>query len=142
MWAPKTQALPTQRPCSISCMASLIAPGATIQVYWAAESPAAQDWFTIIDRIWHNPQKGDPPSPQVLSISWTFVGGDDVIGSLVSSATIDEISADFQDMANTGITNLVASGGGGSLGWNSVEMAMREGGNLSEAHVGYPASDP
>jgi hypothetical protein len=126
------------------CTASLIAPGATIQVYWGNDSLNTQDWFTIIDRIWHNPQKGDPPSPQVLSISWTLVGGDDVItsGGVVSSATIDEISADFQDMANAGITILVASGDGGSLGWNDAQKATAQGGNTDEAHVAYPASDP
>jgi hypothetical protein len=38
----------------------------------------------------------------VLPLLVEHVGGDDVItpGGLVSSATIDEISADFQDMAN------------------------------------------
>lgn len=126
------------------CTASLIAPGATIQVYWGNDSLTAQDWFTIIDRVWHTPQKGDPPSPQVLSISWTLVGGDDVIksGGMISSAVIDEISADFQDMANAGITILVASGDGGSLGWNNIPTAQAQGGNINEAHVGYPASDP
>jgi hypothetical protein len=57
------------------CTASAVAPGATIQVYWGNDSLTAQDWFTIIDRIWHNPQKGDPPAPQILSISWTLIGG-------------------------------------------------------------------
>jgi kumamolisin len=60
---------------------------------------------------------------------------------VVSSATIDEISADFQDMANAGITILVASGDGGSLGWNTIPTAMVQGGKLNEAHVAYPASD-
>jgi Pro-kumamolisin, activation domain len=126
------------------CTASVVAPGATIQVYWGADPTSAQDWFTTIDRIWHNPQKGDPPSPQIVSISWTLVGGDDVIksGGTVSSATIDEISADFQDMANAGITILVASGDGGSLGWNDTATAAGQGGSISEAHVAYPASDP
>ena len=125
------------------CMASMVAPGATIQVYWGNDSLTANDWFTIIDRIWHNPQKGDSPAPQVLSISWTLVGGDDLITSgVVSSATIDEISADFQDMANAGITVLVASGDGGSLGWNTTASATAHGGNPNEAHVAYPASDP
>ena len=129
------------------CTASAVAPGATIQVYWGNSTtslPSAQDWFTVVDRIWHNPQKGDPPGPQVLSISWTLVGGDDVItpGGIVSSATIDEISADFQDMANAGITILVASGDGGSLGWNNEATAIAQGGTTGEAHVAYPASDP
>jgi kumamolisin len=129
------------------CTASAVAPGATIQVYWGNSTttlPTAQDWSTVIDRIWHNPQKGDPPAPQVLSISWTLVGGDDVItpGGVVSSALIDEISADFQDMANAGITILVASGDGGSLGWNNAPTASAQGGNPNEAHVAYPGSDP
>jgi hypothetical protein len=128
------------------CIPLAVAPGATIQVYWGNDSLTAQDWFTIIDRIWHNPQKGDPPPPQIVSISWTLIGGDDVIapGALVSSATIDEISADFQDMANAGITILVASGDGGSLGWNDLNTASHDGGQgtLGDAHVPYPASDP
>ena len=125
-------------------MASMAAPEATIQVHWGNNSLTANDWFTIIDRIWHNPEKGDPPAPQVLSISWTLVGGDDLItpGGVVSSATIDEISADFQDMANAGITILVASGDGGSLGWNTTGAASAQGGKTNEAHVAYPASDP
>jgi hypothetical protein len=126
------------------CTASAIAPNATIQVYWGADSTTAQDWFNIIDRIFHNPKAGDPPHPQVLTISWTLIGGDDFItpGGVVSTAVINEISSDFKDMAFAGITVLVASGDGGSLGWNNTTQAMHYPGALGHPHVAYPASDP
>ncbi|MGA7633188.1 MAG: S53 family peptidase [Terriglobales bacterium] len=124
------------------CTASAVAPGATIQVYWGADSTSAQDWFNIINRIFHSPQSGDPPHPQVLSISWTLIGGDDFIttAGIVSSATVDEISSDFKEMALAGITIFAASGDGGSLGWNNTMDAPP--GALGKAHVAYPASDP
>jgi hypothetical protein len=48
-------------------------------------------------------------------------------------------------MANAGITLLVASGDGGSLGWNNAATAGAQGAlgaALDEPHVAYPASDP
>jgi hypothetical protein len=127
------------------CVASAIAPGAKIQVYWGGtDELSGQVWFDVIDRIWHNHQAGDPPAPQVVSISWTLIGGDDFIATSgeVSPALINEISSDFQDMAMAGITVLVASGDGGSLGWNSTAQAGGHPGALGKAHVSYPASDP
>ena len=127
------------------CVASAIAPGAKIQVYWGAtDELSGQVWFDVIDRIWHNPQAGDPPAPQVVSISYTLIGGDDFISksSEVTSALIEEISSDFQDMAMAGITILVASGDGGSLGWNTTTQAGPYPGALGKAHAAYPASDP
>src|ERR1022692_2956228 len=50
-----------------------------IQVYWGSDFTSAQEWFTVIDRIFHKPQAGDPPHPDVVSISWTLIGGDDFI---------------------------------------------------------------
>ena len=124
------------------CTASAVAPGAQIQVYWGGDPTTAQDWFTVIDRIFHKPQAGDPPHPDVLSISWTLIGGDDFITAtgVVSTATINEISSDFRDMALAGITVLVASGDGGSLGWNNPAVVPPTA--HGNAHVAYPAGDP
>ncbi|HKD06654.1 MAG TPA: S53 family peptidase [Bryobacteraceae bacterium] len=124
------------------CTASAVAPGAKMRVYWGNASSSAQDWFTVIDRIFH-PKAGDPtPAPDVVSISYTLIGGDDFItpSGVVSTATINEISSDFQDMAMAGITVLVASGDGGSLGWNNSAAAPPSA--HGKAHVAYPASDP
>lgn len=125
------------------CTASAVAPGATIQVYWVGGSQSDQDWFNAIDRIFHNPKAGDPLHPNVLSISWTLIGGDDYITpgtDGVSAALVNEISSDFKDMTAAGITVLAASGDGGSLGWNTTNSLPP--GAIGKAHVAYPASDP
>jgi hypothetical protein len=127
------------------CVASAIAPGAQIQVYWGGtDELSGQAWFDVIDRIWHSPKAGDPPAPTVVSISYTLIGGDDFIStsSEVSAALINEISTDLQEMALAGITVLVAAGDGGSLGWNNTTQAGGYPGALGKAHVAYPASDP
>jgi hypothetical protein len=119
------------------CVAASVAPKATIQVYFGSDSLSGSDWFTVLNRVAH-PLGADPPAPDVVSISWTLIGADDQItpGGLVSTALVKQISAVFQEMAALGMTVFVASGDGGSNGWNNPAQAD------GKAHVVYPASDP
>ena len=119
------------------CVASSVAPGAKIQVYFGPVAPEAQDFFNVIDRIAH-PKAGDPPMVTVLSISYSLVGADDDITPMgvYPSMLFNEMSSDFQDMAAKGVTVFAASGDGGSNGWNNESKAD------GKAHVAYPGSDP
>jgi hypothetical protein len=119
------------------CVASAVAQKAAVHVYYGTDSTSASNWFTTLNRVAH-PQPGDPAPPTVVSISWALIGADDKItgGGTVSTALVDQISGVFQEMAALGMTVFVASGDGGSNGFNNPAEAD------GKAHVAYPASDP
>ncbi len=119
------------------CVAFAVAQKAAVHVYFGSDSTSASDWLTTLNRVAH-PKTGDPAAPNVVSISWALIGADDQIttGGTVSTALVNEISAVFQEMAALGMTVFVASGDGGSNGFNNPADAD------GKAHVAYPASDP
>jgi kumamolisin len=120
------------------CIAGLIAPSATIAIYFAKPDPmqpgaTGQNWIDTINRMVH-PKQGDP-IPTVISISAHLVSGDDfdtIMSEGMTSANINMLHNFFQDAMIKNIAVLAASGDKGS---------SRDRPDL-KAHVHYPASDP
>ncbi len=118
------------------CIASTVAKGATIAVYFTTYDE--KGWWDLITRV-VTPNAGDLPAgvapPSVLSSSFYVSNGDDqatLTASGISINWIEAASEAFQDCAVQGVTVCVCSGDNGT--------DAREGDG--KAHVWYPATDP
>ncbi len=113
------------------CVASAVAQGATIAIYFA---PCTQKgWVDAIGRVVH-PNPGDP-TPSVLSTSWYLSRGDDaqtLLSDGVTTAGINVLTILFLEAAWLGMTVFASCGDKGS------DSGVGDG----KAHVQYPGSDP
>ncbi len=105
-----------------------VAQGAHINVYFTTWDE--NGWVRAIKRAVH-PHAGER-RPSVLSISWDWAEFDSLGHLSWTKATIDAVSATFQEAAMFGMTVFVASGDDGS------NCQVYDG----KAHVYYPESDP
>jgi kumamolisin len=105
-----------------------VAQGAHINVYFTTWDE--NGWVRAIKRAVH-PHAGER-RPSVLSISWDWAEFDSLGHLSWTKATIDAVSATFQEAAMFGMTVFVASGDDGS------NCQIYDG----KAHVYYPESDP
>jgi hypothetical protein len=103
------------------CVAASVAPGATIKVYWGADTTSASDWLAVLTAIVKDP-------PDVLTCSWVLADGDDSL----SSAQVNPISEKFQALAAMGVSVFVACGDDGARSLTTDGLV----------HVQYPGSDP
>jgi kumamolisin len=115
------------------CVASSVAQGATLAVYFAPLNQ--QGWVDALARAIH--PGPDDPKPSVLSLSWYLSAGDDPHAMAkekppVLKTDIEAISCLFQEAAVVGLTVFVVAGDLGS------DSGVGDG----KAHVQYPASDP
>jgi kumamolisin len=115
------------------CVASAVAQGAKIAVYFAPWSQ--KGWVDAIGRAVH-PDPGDP-TPSVLSTSWFISNGDDehALQLEMDGVTLGFIKAvhtALQEAASLHITVFASSGDNGS----DSKVGDRK------AHVQYPGSDP
>ena len=116
------------------CIASTVAQGATIAVYFFASHETG--WVGALQEATF--PTGGNPAPSVLSTSYYIADGDDPnglitnSGSVVPASVLDAVSLAFQDAAGQGLTVCVASGDNGAD--SRVEDGMQ--------HVQYPATDP
>ena len=107
-------------------IAAAIAQEAKIAVYFTGGTN--QNMLHAIQRMVH-PNPGDP-EPSILSISYGW-GPDDGPPDGLSSASLKQFSALFQDAAHLNLTVLVSSGDSGAV------IASK-----TQAQASYPASDP
>ena len=107
-------------------IAAAIAQQAKIAVYFTGGTN--QNMLHAIQRMVH-PNPGDP-EPTVLSISYGW-GPDDGPPDGLSSASLKQFSALFQDAAHLNLSVLVSSGDSGAF------IASK-----TQAQTSYPASDP
>ena len=113
------------------CIASTVAQGATIAVYFNAGDE--NGWHGVLQKVAF-PQAGDP-TPSVLSSSFFLCKGDDPVGrGGIPTSTLNALSMAFQDAAGQGVTVCVASGDFGAES-NIFDFSGQQ-------HVDYPASDP
>ena len=135
------------------CIASTVAQGATIAVYFLANFSTGQNgWHDLIERV-VTPNAGDLPAgvnpPSVFSCSDYICDGDDA-GTLanegITTAFVDAVHLAFEDAAVQNITVCIASGDQGSDSKVGSATAISEWGqpfaNDNQAHVQYPGSDP
>jgi kumamolisin len=116
------------------CIASTVAQGATIAVYFFANHETG--WVGALQEATF--PTGGNPAPSVLSASYYIADGDDPAGlitnsgSVVPTSVLDAVSLAFQDAVGQGLTVCVASGDSGA------DSNVGDGGQ----HVQYPATDP
>jgi hypothetical protein len=108
------------------CVASAIAPGAAVRVYWGALSAAASSWSAILGKILH-----ETTPPSVLTSSWALANADDT-STNVSASQMKALSMEFQGLAARGVTVIAACGDDGARSFTKD----------GKAHVQYPGSDP
>jgi len=135
------------------CVASTVAQGATIAVYFLAFFGSGQNgWHDLIERV-VTPDAGDFPAgvnpPSVLSSSDYICDGDDAItlaNEGITSSFIDAVHMAFEDAALQGITVCIASGDQGADSKVGSSTGVSEWGEPFSAeggaHVQYPGSDP
>jgi len=135
------------------CVASTVAQGATIAVYFLSFfNSGTNSWHDLIERV-VTPNAGDFPAgvnpPSVLSSSDYICDGDDAktLGNEgVTTAFIDAVHMAFEDAAIQGITVCIASGDQGADSKVGSSTGVTEWGEPfaaeGGAHVQYPGSDP
>jgi kumamolisin len=118
------------------CIASTVAQGATIAVYFTTLDELG--WWDLITRV-ITPNPGDLPAgvapASVLSSSVYVSPGDDsgtLMNNAVSTNWVEAVSEALQDAAVQGVTVCVCSGD------NGTDARVGDG----KAHVWYPATDP
>lgn len=135
------------------CIASTVAQGATIAVYFLSYfAPGQNGWHDLIQRV-VTPSAGDFPAgvspPSVLSCSCYLTDGDDLAtlsNEGVTTAFIDALHLAFQDAALQGVTVCTAAGDQGADSQVGSTTAITQFGHKfaadGKAHVQYPATDP
>lgn len=139
-----TNFLPDKETTQDICIASTVAEGATIAVYF--NKGDENGWLGVMQHATF-PSAGDP-APSVLSSSFFICNGDDAAGraSILTSTPplvpptnppiptsfLDALSLAFQDAAGQGLTVCIAAGDAGAD--SKVGDGM--------PHVQYPGSDP
>ena len=110
------------------CVASAVAPKATIWVYWGTDITSPADWLKLLNGI-----IADPPT--ILSNSNALSNGDDATTLGINGITpsqIQTLSGKFQSLAALGVTVFSACGDDGSRSFTKDTLA----------HLQYPGSDP
>jgi hypothetical protein len=118
--------------------AATIAQGATVNVYFTADSE--QGWLVFLNRVLL-PETTET-GPTVVTCSFALELGDDssYVGNLSSSGSlVSQMTAQFQALAGVGIDVFIAQGDWGADNWWQLANNIPPDG-LS--HVMYPASDP
>ena len=114
------------------CVASAVARGAKIRVYWGSNETSASDWHAVLQAII---TESDSLRPSVLTNSLFLSDGDDTSAlafSGISPSQVTQISGQFQALAALGVTVLTACGDDGARSLTTDSLR----------HVQYPGSDP
>jgi hypothetical protein len=114
------------------CVASSVAPGAKIRVYWGSDETTASDWHAVLQAVIAD---SDSVRPSVLTNSLFLSDSDDMntLGiSGISQNQVTQISGQFQALAALGVTVLTACGDDGARSLTTDGLR----------HVQYPGSDP
>jgi kumamolisin len=128
------------------CIASTVAQGATIVVYFKQRREKA--WIDLMGRLAF-PDPGDPAPPSVLSCSFYISDGDDaetIANEGITVNFVNQLHEAFWDAARQGITVCISSGDTGSdskVGSDpTVSVSSYTFPADYKAHVQYPGSDP